>query len=31
MSDVEREPTEMEMLKERADLLGVTYSNNIGI
>ena len=31
MSDVEREPTEMEMLKERADMLGVTYSNNIGI
>ena len=31
MNDVEREPTEMEMLKERADLLGVTYSNNIGI
>lgn len=31
MSDMEREPTEMEMLKERADLLGVTYSNNIGI
>lgn len=27
----EREPTEMELLKERADLMGVTYSNNIGI
>ena len=31
MSDVEREPTEMELLKQRADMLGVTYSNNIGI
>jgi hypothetical protein len=31
MSDMEREPTEMELLKQRADLLGVTYSNNIGI
>lgn len=31
MSDVEREPTEMDLLKQRADLLGVTYSNNIGI
>lgn len=27
----EREPTEMELLKERADMMGVTYSNNIGI
>lgn len=27
----EREPTELELLKERADMMGVTYSNNIGI
>ena len=31
MSETEREPTEMELLKQRADMLGVTYSNNIGI
>lgn len=31
MSEIENEPTEMELLKQRADLMGVTYSNNIGL